>query len=1615
MQIAAEQRTREVLDAVHQRVDERWAKEDRERIKSFVSQYYRRVAAEDLADRQPADVYGAALSHLHLARRRRSGQARVHVYNPEPEQYGWESTHTIVHIVCDDRPFLVDSVAMALNRHALTIHLIIHPIIYVTRSEQGEIQAIAPEGSASGAPEAFMHFEVDRQSTSQGLEAIQEEVERVLDDAAHVVNDWGPMRDRMSEARQTLELNAQPGPERDESIAFLEWLTADHFTFLGYRCYDLEHQGRKDVLTPVKCSGLGIFRRLSSKGPSDSFNALPAAVKALARDPELLILTKSNRRATVHRPGYMDYVGVKRLDAEGKVIGEHRFLGLYTSAAYNRNPNGIPLLRRKIQKVMEKADLPHPGHASKALVNILETYPRDELFQIQPDTLHDIAMGILQLQERQRVRLFVRHDTYQRYASCLVFAPRDRYNTDVRQRMQRVLEAAFRTPHCEFTVNLSQSVLARIHFIVHVTPGELPQQDYAELERRLAHTIRAWTDDLQDALRDYYGEARGNNLFERYREAFSAAYREDTSARVAAHDIERLEQLDPENNLNIVLYRLLEDGEDKMRLRLYHRGGSITLTDAMPILENMGVRVLDERPYVVQPAQPEGVAWVHDFGLQYPGRDLEVEQVREVFEHTFAAVWYRRADDDGFNRLVLAARLAWDEIVILRAYSRYLRQAGTAYSQAYMEETLANNSRITRLLIRLFHNRFDPERHDDKRAQRLAGQIERALNDVPSLDEDRMLRRLLASMQATVRTNAYQLDRSTGQRHDYLSLKLIPQRIPEMPKPWPAFEIYVYSPRTEGVHLRGGKVARGGLRWSERKEDYRTEVLGLMKAQMVKNAVIVPVGAKGGFVAKQLPEEREAQPAEVAACYRIFIRALLDVTDNYVGETIRPPEGVIRHDDDDPYLVVAADKGTATFSDIANGISAEYGFWLHDAFASGGSNGYDHKKMGITARGAWVAVMRHFREMGRDIQSEPFTVAGVGDMSGDVFGNGMLLSEQTCVVAAFDHRHIFIDPSPDPASSYTERQRLFNKPRSSWDDYNRKLLSKGGGIYPRTAKAIELGPEACEVLGIEPRPLPPNELIKGILKAPVDLFWNGGIGTYIKASTETHLDVGDRANDPVRVNASELRCRVVGEGGNLGVTQLGRIEYARAGGRINSDAIDNAGGVSCSDHEVNIKILLNEEVERGDLTEKQRSRLLAEMSDDVAQLVLEDNYRQTESLSTMEFRAAELLGEHARQIRALEQAGELDRHLEGLPDDLEIDERSHAGEGLMRPELAVLLAYAKLAGFRALVGSDLVDDRSLQDVLVRYFPTALQKKHRDYMPDHRLRREIIATQVTNDMLNRMGAGFLFRLADMTGVPAGDVARAYFAARHIYDLERLWNALDAQDNRISAALQQDFRQEILALAERTALWLLHHLPDSLSSPEASDRLAGIIQSLGETLDTVLPAPDQQALEERTAELTGQSVPDDLARRIARLPTLGAALDISQIAEDTGSTPERAAAIYFQLARALELRWLDGAVRGLTAGSPWEERCRAGLEDDFTLYLRLLATSVLRDDDPQLPPEAQVASWETAMSGPVARLRQTMADIRSGGEPDLPMLTVTIQDLKNVAVLSGRRHAQETHQS
>ena len=1571
----------------------------------FIASYYRDTAIEDLLQRPADDLIGAAVCHWQLLTAG-GPTPRIRIYNPEPEQHGWQSTHSVVQIVADDMPFLIDSVSMALNRGGHTIHLIVHPVLPIRRDRRGQIRALADDGQSDGYA-ACMHFEIDRESDPSRLAALSETLREVLGDVRLAVDDWPAMRAKLQQLAEEIATGPPlPGQDRAESAAFLRWLADDHFTLLGYRCHELIGDGDTDQLREVPGSALGILRKRNAAGISRRFAALPPEVRRQARLPELLIITKSNSRATVHRPSYMDYIGIKRFDAQGEVIGEHRFLGLYTSSAYSSSPLAIPLLRRKVEEVIRRAALPPRSHAGKALLHILETYPRDELFQSDVDTLHDIAMSILHLQERQRTRLFVRHERYQRFVSCLVYAPRERYNTEVRRRMQALLEQAFGSSQSEFAVHLSESVLARIHFIIRLpTPGR-PAYDHAALEALLAQTLRTWRDDLQTALLERFGEPRGNALLARYGDAFPGAYRADVAPRLAALDTERLERLDETTPLLISLYRVPEQPPELLRLKLYHRGRAIALSDLLPILENMGLTVVDERPYEVRPGERE-CCWIHDLGVRHSrAAALDTPRLRDAFQQALTAVWHGQAEDDGFNRLVLEAGLRWEQVVILRAYAKYLRQAGTTLSQAYIETTLARYPHIAAKLVALFHARLDPAGRDGAKAAHLAEEIVADLGAVPTLDEDRILRRFLAAIEATLRTNAFQRD-AEGRRKPYLALKLAPERIPDMPPPPPKYEIYVYATHFEGVHLRGGKVARGGIRHSDRREDFRTEVLGLMKAQTVKNAVIVPVGAKGGFYPKRLPTgDREAVAAEVRRCYRDFIRGLLDLTDNRRGDAIVPPPDVARYDDDDPYLVVAADKGTATFSDLANEVAAEYGFWLGDAFASGGSAGYDHKKMGITARGAWEAVKRHFRELGLDIQRQDFTCVGIGDMSGDVFGNGMLQSRHIKLIAAFDHRHIFIDPDPDPEISYQERCRLYRLPRSSWADYDPAKLSAGGGVYPRSAKVIELSAEARRTLGTEQERFAPDELIRALLRAPVDLLWSGGIGTYCKASDESNADVGDKANDPLRVDAASLRCRVVGEGGNLGFTQRGRIECALRGVRINTDAIDNAGGVNCSDHEVNIKILLNQAVEDGELTVKQRNQLLAEMTEEVAALVLADNYQQTQALSLAQAHGGEALDEHTRFIHALERAGLLDRELEHLPDDDTLASRTH----LTRPELAVLLAYAKIAANHALLQhAPLLDAPFMTPVLLGYFPRPLARDFGRYISRHRLRREITATVLANQIINRMGVSFFHRLGESLGVGYDEIARAYLAARDIFELEHWWRQVDALDNRIDADRQIRLQLALADLQEQATLWLLRNLPRPLDVPLAIERLKPQVARFWDNMTELLPAGARERLAARELAATADGVPAELARRVAAGGLLFSALDMAWICRQTESELFLVAGVYFLAAERLELDWLRTTIDAFPTADPWQERFRAGLEDEIYLQLRWLGAEVVTASG--LPrAEERVEAWLERYAAQVARIRQTLAELKSMPKLELAMLAVAVQQLKQL-VQAGTARALE----
>jgi glutamate dehydrogenase len=1593
-----------LLDTVCSRLREHLEGDDAVQAEAFARQYYRWVSPEDISERRDLDLYGAALAHWDLARRRPPGTTKIRIYNPEFEVHGWESPHTAVEIVTDDMPFLIDSIGMELNARGFRVHVIIHPVMKVRRDDAGALVEVLPHGSDAddAIAESVVQAEVARQTDPEELAELERHLVRVIDEVRAAVTDWRAMRARAVDLADELEREPPPldSDEIAEARAFLAWLEDHNFTFLGYCEYDLTGDGGELSLASVPGTSLGILRHEEPR--ARGFESFPPAVRARALEPYLLNVTKANSRATVHRPAFLDYVGVKRFDASGAVVGERRFLGLYTHTAYHASPTEIPILRRKVAAVLARAAFPGDSHNEKELAEILETYPRDELFQISVDDLFRISMGILHLGARQRVRMFVRRDTFDRFISCLVFVPRDRFNTENRRRIEAILQRATGATSIDYTTRVSESVLVRLHYLVYVEPGEMPELDDRRTESLIVAATHSWGDDLEEALIEEHGEERGAALYRRYAEAFPAAYRADWVPRSAISDIARIEELDEPDDLSLRLYRPIESSTGSLRAKIFRKGPPLALSDVLPLFEDMGVEVADERPYQITPRDREGV-WIYDFGLTFSGEE-DLEGVRDAFQDAFLRVWRGDSESDGYNRLVLAAGLTWRETTVLRSIGRYLRQAGTTFSDRYTEQALVAHPRVARLLLDLALARFDPDAADEERADALVEEIGSEIDAVESLDQDRILRSFLDVVRATLRTNFFQRG-DDGERKPYLSFKLDPAQLSWLPLPRPRFEIFVYSPRTEGVHLRGGKVARGGIRWSDRREDFRTEVLGLMKAQMVKNAVIVPVGAKGGFVVKQPPAEDELA-AEVEACYRIFIGGLLDLTDNIIDGEIQPPPGVVRYDEDDPYLVVAADKGTASFSDVANAVSHDYGFWLGDAFASGGSTGYDHKAMGITARGAWESVKRHFRELGHDVQEQDFTVVGIGDMSGDVFGNGMLLSKHIRLVGAFDHRHLFLDPDPDAAASWEERRRLFELGRSTWADYDRELISEGGGVFPRTAKSIALSERMRERLGVSDEALPPNEVIRALLRAEVDLLWNGGIGTYVKARTESHADAGDKANDAVRVDGAELRCRVVGEGGNLGLTQRARIEYAGTGGRVNTDAIDNSGGVDCSDREVNIKILLDRVVAAGDLTAKQRDELLREMTPAVAELVLRDNREQSETLSLAEAHATGMVEVHTRLLEGLEASHTLDRELEALPTGEELAERSREDRGLTRPELAVLLAYSKIHLYAELVDSDVPEDPHLSTELERYFPAPLPERFRDEIRTHRLRREIIATQVINNMEHGGGITFAYRLHEESGAPASEIARAYAAARDIFAMRSQWSEIEALDGEVAAEVQIEMLLEGRRLVERGSRWLLGHRNRPIDIGATVHFFAEGATRLFKAVTRLLGPSDVEPVTVRADELEQAGVPPALAQTVACLPTMFSTFDIVEVAAEAELDVEQVAAAHFRLGERLELHWLRDRIVALPRDDRWRALARAALRDDLYSLHRSLTAEVLRATGPEDGSmRERVDSW--VASNPASeRCLQTLAEIRVGHVFDTTTLPVAVREVRNLLQASGR---------
>ncbi len=1571
-------------------------------LPAVLKAFYRHVAPEDLLERDASDLYGAVMAQLRLALERPQGTASVRVFTPSVSVNGWSAGgHTVVEVVTDDMPFLVDSVSMALAEAQHDIHLVIHPQFVVRRDLSGQLLEVLDEYAETAAHdvarESWMHLEIDRVSDDQRA-VIEGLLTKVLTDVRDAVEDWQRMHTQIDRIIEDLEENPPPLPEDEleQGASLLRWLGDNHFTFLGYREYALEARDDGETLIAVPGTGFGILR-----ADPTAPRLLPEAVASRARDKHLLVLAKANSKATVHRSVYLDYVGVKKFNEEGEVVGERRFLGLFSSAAYTESVRRIPVLREKAAKVIEIVGLDPMSHAGKALMDVLETYPRDELFQTPVEDLVPIASQVMYTRERRQLKLFVRRDIYGRFLSCLVYLPRDRYNTTVRERIAVILKEQLGGENIEYTAHVGESFAARLHFVVRPAPGEqIGTPDVPDLERRCAEAARSWRDDFATAVITTYGEEQGSRLVRAYASCFPEAYKEDYLPQTGAVDLGRLEQIDGDEGLTLSLYEDVAAPPGEARLKVYRIGPPLSLSEVLPILSTTGVEVVDERPY-----QLEGMAresYIYDFGLRYH-RPMP-DKVRDLFEETVASVWNGLNESDGFNALVLAAGLTWRQATVLRAYAKYMRQGGTPFAQDYIEGALRNNVDITRYLVRLFEARFDPGRPDrnggeiaadsegrNAKCADLEERIVRALDDVSSLDHDRILRAYLTNIKATLRTNFFQVG-PDGEPLERLSLKVDPSKIPELPEPRPRFEIFVYSPRVEGVHLRFGAVARGGLRWSDRRDDFRTEILGLVKAQMVKNTVIVPVGAKGGFFCKQLPDpsDRDAWMGEGVACYTTFISGLLDITDNLVEangqRSVVPPKGVVRHDSDDPYLVVAADKGTATFSDIANQVSADYNFWLGDAFASGGSVGYDHKAMGITARGAWVSVRRHFREMGIDCQNEEFTCVGIGDMSGDVFGNGMLCSERTRLVAAFDHRDIFVDPNPDATSSFAERKRLFDLPRSSWQDYDTSLISEGGGVWSRSAKSISISPQVREALGIEEQRMTPAELMHAILLAPVDLLWNGGIGTYVKGGAETHADAGDKANDAIRVNGRELRAKSVGEGGNLGLTQRGRIEYAARGGRINTDFIDNSAGVDTSDHEVNIKILLDQVVADGDLTAKQRNELLASMTDEVSELVLGDNYDQNIALANAVALAPNLLHVHEDWMRALERAGVLKRDLEALPTRREVSRLIDRKDGLSAPELSVLMSYTKIVLAEDLIDSDLPDDPFFRSELFSYFPAKMRQGYRGPMEQHQLRREIVVTQIVNQLVNNAGITYYHRLAGETSATTAELTRANFVAREIFGAGRLQRQIAGYDNQLDAAVQTHMRLENRTLVERASRWLLNSRRSADGAESLVDAFEVVVEKVMGELPSLMVGVELESFKARRDALAEKGVPEELAVRVAVCPPAYMLLGVVETAARDDLDPMEVARVHFEVGERLGLPMLVSRILALPRTDRWQTMARAALRDDLHAVHAQLTAQELAGNPPREKDTAQAV--------------RTLQEICSDEDTDLARLSVALRVVRTL---------------
>lgn len=1589
-----------------------------EGVSPFTELFYENSPLDELRGYRLQDLFGISFSWWNFIQKRKPKSPSIRVFNPSFEEDGWLCPHTVVAVLQEDMPFLVDSIRIEMNRRDIDIHAVKSVIFDVERDAKGNLKRFIGRPSAkkkakSVKSEALIFLEVGLHTQPKAMDDIHQSLQSVLRELETAVIDYEPMREQLQVVSASLEYAKQSEyvPNIKEAQDFLHWMDHNHFTYLGYVEYHFEGEGDERVLAELPEKRLGLFKSIGNKAASVLESDFNEGMTRFHLSPKPISCAKSSMRSRIHRHAYSDYVVVKLYNSGGKVMGEGRFLGLYTSPVYSERPEQIPLVRVKIANILERSNKDLGSHDGKALRQVLDSFPRDELLQSSEAELFSTAMSVAAINERSLVRLYMRRDHYRKFISATVYVPRDRYNTQVRRRIEALIGDSVNAKEYESSTRFSESILARCHMVFRVDPNEMINFDVNELQSQVVELTRTWEDVLRSALCDAEGEERGVTLYDQFGEGFSAGYRETFDARTAVQDIGFIEQLDQAHQITMSFYRPVGADSDSVKFKVFHEGVPLELSDVIPLLENMGLRVIGEHPYTIRSGKTR--FWLHDFDLKYDvGGDIDVADVRSGFQEAFEAIWLKRCDSDKFNRLVLGAKLSWREVSVLRAYAVYMKQTAFNFSDAYMADTLSNHLHITRDLVDLFTLSFDPSKQTkttDDKVSALKEKILSSLDEVKNLNEDQIIRRYLDMMSATLRTNFYQVDEQ-GAEKPYTSFKFQPKAIADIPEPKPEYEIFVYSPRMEGVHLRGAKVARGGLRWSDRLQDYRTEVLGLVKAQQVKNAVIVPNGAKGGFVGKQLPHpsDRQAFIAEGIECYKTFIRGLLDVTDNIVGGDIVPPKNVVRKDEDDPYLVVAADKGTATFSDIANEISAEYGHWLGDAFASGGSQGYDHKGMGITAKGAWVSVQRHFREKGVDVQKEDFTVIGVGDMAGDVFGNGMLLSEHICLTAAFNHLHIFIDPTPDSAKSFVERQRLFNSTSAGWGDYDKALISKGGGVFDRSAKSIKISPEMQKCFDIQEKQMTPNQLINALLKAPVDLIWNGGIGTYIKAASETHGNVGDKANDSLRVNGSELRCKVFGEGGNLGMTQLGRIEFSLNGGACNTDFIDNSAGVDCSDHEVNIKILLDDVVDNGDMTQKQRNKLLADMTDEVSDLVLHNNYKQSQAISVCQHLSKNRVNEYRRFMNYMEETGRLNRALEFLPSDEQVVERKQKGLSLTRPELSVLISYAKVMLKELLDDPELTDDEYVAKAVESAFPQKLRKKYADKMYSHRLRSEIIATQVANDMVNHMGINFYRRLVEGTGAGPVAIAKAYITARDIQESHDYFADVEAFDHKIPSEVQYHLLSIKQRRMRRTCRWILRNRRGELDPHKEVKVLAESVKTVEQNIAGMLKGSAKEAWQSQYENYISQGISESVAAESALPILLFHGMGITDAARSAGADPLVIAEIYAILGDTLSLHWVASEITKANVDSYWQAMAREAYMDDLEAQIRSLAISIVRFHSDGRSIQETVEKWLVQHDLLVTRWQSMVKELQGTSATDYAMFAVALRELLDLAQAS--QHCQ-----